>query len=129
MICVITRFHLRHFWQLLPMYFLYKQMSADLQIAPGLIRYAFLVENPFVCYTFSVWESQQYLEKFSNVSHHIHAVRKAKRLCRGIWSAYWRFDAFSKYANLWSGSPAWPSLTIHPSHPYRLVQVSEQEVL
>jgi hypothetical protein len=100
----------------------------DLKAAPGLIRYAFLLESPWVCYTFSIWESQQHLEKFSNASHHIHAVRHAKKLCRGIWSAYWHFDAVSKYANTWSGSPAWPALTAHPFYPYRLVQVSDQEV-
>jgi quinol monooxygenase YgiN len=129
MICVTTRFHLRYFWQLLPVYFLYRGMLSDLQTAPGLIRYAFLVENPRVCYTFSIWESQQCLEKFSNVSHHIHAVRRAKKLCQGIWSAYWHFDAISEYANIWSGFPTWPALTAHPSYPYRLVQATDQEVL
>ena len=127
MICVTTRFHLRHFWQLIPVYFLYRAMLTDLQNASGLIRYTFLVESPCVCCTFSIWESQQYLEKFSNVSHHIHAVRRAKKLCQGIWSAYWHFDALSKYANIWPGSPAWPALKAHSSYPYRLVQVSDQE--
>jgi hypothetical protein len=129
MICVTTRFHLRYFWQLIPMYFLYRTMVSDLQTASGLIRYAFLVESPWVCYTFSIWETQQYLEKFSNNSHHIHAVRRAKKFCQGIWSAYWRFDAISKYANLWSGSPTWPTLTAQLSYPYHLVQVSDQEVV
>lgn len=127
MLCVTTRFHLRHFWQLIPIYILYRSMLSDLKAAHGLIRYTFLIESPGVCYTLSIWESQQDMEKFSNVSYHIHAVRRAKKLCQGIWSAYWHLDAVSKYANMWSGYPIWPALTSYPSIPYRLVQVSDQE--
>ena len=129
MLCVTTRFHLRHFWQLIPVYFLYRSMLSDLKATPGLIRYTFLLESPRVCYTFSVWETQQDLEKFSNVAHHIHAVRRAKKLCQGIWSAYWHLDAISKYADMWSGFPAWPTLIAHPSIPFRLVPAADREVL
>ncbi len=54
MICVTTRFRLRHFWTLLPMYLTYRQMRRDLKQAPGLIRYAFLVQNPVACCTLSL---------------------------------------------------------------------------
>ncbi len=126
MICVTTRFHLRYFWQLIPMYFLYRYMLSDIQTTRGLIRYAFLVESPHVCYTLSIWTSQQHLESFSNVPRHIHAVRQAKRLCKAIWSAYWHLDVVSKYANTWLGSPEWPDLVTHPSGSHRLL---DQEVL
>lgn len=46
MICITTRFHLRHFWQLIPIYFLYRSMLSGLQTTPGLIRYTFLFETP-----------------------------------------------------------------------------------
>jgi len=90
MICVTTRFRLRHFWMLLPMYLTYRRMRRDLKQAPGLIRYAFLLQNPVACCTLSLWESEATLIAFSNVPSYVHAVRRAKRWCRDIWSAYWR---------------------------------------
>jgi hypothetical protein len=127
MICVTTRFHLRRFWHLLPMYLAYKRIKPDLRKTPGLIRFAFLVEHPCVCFTFSIWETQDALEKFANTSAHIRAVRQAKQLCQNIWSAYWHLDAVSKYANMWQDSVPWPSLVVHPSLPHRLVAVPKQE--
>ena len=35
MMCVTTRFRLRHFWMLLPMYLTYRRMRRDLKQAPG----------------------------------------------------------------------------------------------
>jgi len=79
MICVTTRFRLRHCWALLPMYATYYRMRHDLKIAPGLIRYAFLLQSPVACCTLSVWKSESALAAFSNVPSHINAVRRAKR--------------------------------------------------
>lgn len=123
MICVTTRFRLKYFWQLIPMYLFYKGLRQDLQAAPGLIRYAFLFQSPLVCYTFSIWESEKAVMTFSNVPKHIHALRYAHQLCREIWSAYWHIDAFSRSANQWQGSTLWPPMTAHPTHPNRLVQM------
>ncbi len=123
MICVTTRFRLRYFWMLLPMYLTYRRMRRDFNQAPGLIRYAFLLQNPVACCTLSVWESEAALIAFSNVFSHVHAVRRAKRWCRDIWSAYWRFDALSKYASRWQGPGLgqWPKLIAHPVYPWHLV--------
>ena len=123
MICVTTRFRLRHFWMLLPMYLTYRSMRRDLKRAPGLIRYAFLLQNPTACCTLSIWESEEALNTFTNAPRHVHAVRRAKRWCREIWSAYWRIDAISKYASQWQGSGQgkWPTLVPHPAYPWRLV--------
>jgi hypothetical protein len=123
MMCVTTRFRLRHFWMLLPMYLSYRRMQRDLKQASGLIRYAFLVQNPVACCTLSVWESESALMAFSNVHSHVRAVRQAKWWCRDIWSAYWRIDAVSKYASEWEGSGQgkWPTLIPDSVSPWRLV--------
>lgn len=129
MICVTTRFRLRHFWMLLPMYLTYRQMGRDLKRASGLIRYAFLVQNPVAFCTLSVWESEAALVKFSNVPSHVHAVRRAKHWCCDIWSAYWRIDSVSKYANQWQGpgQGQWPTLMPHAVYPWHLVPLSTRE--
>jgi hypothetical protein len=123
MICVTTRFRLKHFWTLLPLYLTYCRMRRDLKRAPGLIRYAFLLQSPVACCTFSLWESESALVTFSNVPNHVNAVRSAKHWCRDIWSAYWRIDAVSKYANQWQGpgQGQWPALIPHSVYPWRLV--------
>lgn len=126
MMCVTTRFRLKHFWMLLPMYLTYRGMLRDLKQASGLIRHAFLLQNPVVCCTLSVWESEAALIAFSNVPNHVHAVRRAKRWCLDIWSAYWQIDAVSKFANQWQGTGPgeWPTLIPHPVRPWRLVPPS-----
>lgn len=129
MICVTTRFHLKRFWTLLPMYLTYRRMERDLKQAPGLIRYAFMVQSPVACCTLSVWESEAALVEFSNVPGHVNAVRRAKYWCRGIWSAYWHLDAVSKYAQQWQGQGQgqWPTLRPHATYPWRLVPLPTQE--
>lgn len=129
MICVTTRFRLKHFWMLWPMYLTYRRMRRDLNQAPGLIRYAFLVQSPVACCTLSLWESEADLVTFSNVPNHVNAVRSAKYWCRDIWSAYWRIDAISKYASQWQGpgQGQWPTLIPHPVYPWRLVPTPTRE--
>ncbi|SRR5579885_1750633 len=111
MLCVTTRFQLKHFWYLLPMYLAYRGLRRDLKVSPGLIRYAFLLQSPLACFTISIWESEQALIIFSNTTNHINAVRRAKQLCRSIWSTYWHIHAVSKYANQWPGAIPLPSLS------------------
>jgi hypothetical protein len=131
MMCVTTRFRLKHFWMLVPMYLTYLRMRRDLKQAPGLIRYAFLLQNPVTCCTFSLWESEEAIITFSNVPNHIQGVRRAGRWCREIWSAYWRIDAISKHASQWQGSGQgqghWPTLVPHPEYPWHLVPLHAQE--
>jgi len=108
---------------LLPMYLTYRRMQRDLKQASGLIRYAFLLQNPVACCTLSFWESEAAVISFSNVPSHVYAVRRAKSWCRDIWSAYWRIDAVSKYASQWQGPGRgiWPALIPHAVYPWRLV--------
>jgi hypothetical protein len=130
MICVTTRFQLKHVWQLIPMYLTYRRMRHDLDKAPGLIRHAFLLQSPLACCTLSIWESEDALVTFTNVPRHVHAVRRAKRLCQDIWSAYWRIDAVSKYASRWEGPGRgrWPELVPHAEHPWHLVERPQAEM-
>ncbi len=114
MYCVTTRFHLKHFWQLVSMYFAYRRMQQAIRVSPGLIRHAFLFEGPHTFCTFSIWESQDAIIRFSNTLSHITALRKSKSICQAIWSAYWRLDTVSKYASSWPDAKPWPLLTPSP---------------
>jgi heme-degrading monooxygenase HmoA len=125
MICVITRFRLSRVRHLVSMYLALRAMRADLEAAPGLVRYAFLVEGPRACYTLSIWESEAALEQFASVPSHIDALRAAQRWCRDIWSSYWQLDAVSRSAQQWPGRVSWPPLAAHPAHPNRLVLAAE----
>jgi hypothetical protein len=121
MYSVITRFRLKHFWHIFPFYLDYWMMQQILKKTPGLIRYAFLFESPRTFYTLSLWESEEAIREFTNVRDHIEVLRKSKRLCQTIWSAYWSLDALSKFASDWPGEKPWPSFMPHPRHPHRLI--------
>jgi heme-degrading monooxygenase HmoA len=127
MICVMTRFRLNHAWHLVSMYLALRAMRRDLDAAPGLVRYAFLIEGPRACYTLSIWESEAALERFASVPGHIAALRRAQRWCRDIWSGYWQLNAVSQSARQWPGRVPWPILAPHPAHPNRLVQATEDD--
>jgi hypothetical protein len=110
MICVMTRFELRYFWDLLPVYMMYRGMRRGLAHTPGLIRHAFLVQSPSACMTLSIWASGTDIVRFPHqVPEHVPAVRWVKRRCRHIWSGYWRLDMVSKTADQWPGAIPWPS--------------------
>ena len=127
MICVMTRFRLNHVWDLASMYLALRAMRADVDAAPGLVRHAFLVGGARTCYTLSLWESEEALERFANVPSHIAALRRAQPWCRAIWSTYWRLDAVSRSAQQWPGRVPWPTFTAHPAHPNRLVPAAESD--
>jgi heme-degrading monooxygenase HmoA len=124
MICVMTRFRLSRWWHLAAIYLDYRRMRPDLSAAPGLIRHAFMLQNPLTCYTFSIWESERALRGFSNTSAHVHGVRLAHRVCCDIWSSYASIDAISKSAQSWPGEASWPTLVPHALLRNRLVQAT-----
>lgn len=127
MYCVTTRFRLKYFWQILLFYLAYRRMQRDLKVTPGLIRYAFLFEGLCTFCTLSIWESEEAIRDFSNVRSHLTTLRKAKRLCQSIWSAYWSLDAISEFASSWPDVKPWPPLTRHPKYPHRLISISEKD--
>jgi heme-degrading monooxygenase HmoA len=125
MICVMTRFRLNRVRHLVSMYLAFRAMRPDLDAAPGLVRYAFLVEGPRACITVSIWESETALERFANVPSHIAALRRAQRWCHDIWSSYWQLEAVSRSAQRWPGRVPWPAFQAHPAHPNRLIAATE----
>lgn len=125
MICITTRFGLKHWWDLVPMYRHLWRMEQDLREAPGLLRHTFAVAGPRACFTLSVWRDEAAVQAFTNRPSHVRAVRYAKQTCAAIWSAYWRLDALSAFAHDWPGDP-WPPLQPHPQMKHRLVPIDEQ---
>lgn len=108
-VCVITRFGLSSLRHLLPMYFDYRHVIADTEATqtPGLLRSAFLIENPTTCYTLSLWTGRSDIPRFgTNIPYHVNAARRAfgrvsYRKDRGpeIWSTKWRLMSVSNNLN------------------------------
>ncbi len=108
-ICVITKFGLRSPLYLLPTYLDYRRVvrqAAQTQ-TPGLLRTAFLVENPTTCYSLSIWAGWEAIPFFgSNVPYHVEAARRVfGRVSfspeRGpeVWSAKFRLVSVSNNLN------------------------------
>ena len=105
--CVITRFGLRSPHQLLPMYLDYRRIARYARKTPGLLRTAFLIERPTVCYTFSIWASHISMPRFgTNVPSHVDVARKSFgrvsfKAGRGpeIWSTKWELTYVSNNLN------------------------------
>ena len=114
MVCVTTRFQLKRWRDLILIYAIYLQLRRELKAAPGLIRYAFLIQDLSTCFTLSVWESPEASSRFFNTPLHIAGVRRARAKCAHIWSAYWTFGSMSEAAHSWPGSGEWPD-TLHIS--------------
>lgn len=108
-LCVITRFGLRSVQYLLPMYLDYRHVVADTKAiqTPGLLRSAFLIENPTTCYSLSLWSTWEDIPRFgTNIPFHVNAARRAfQRVSfqkdRGpeIWSTKWRLISVSNNLN------------------------------
>ncbi|HET7091413.1 MAG TPA: hypothetical protein VFL17_22505, partial [Anaerolineae bacterium] len=74
---------------------------------PGLLRAAFLIEDPTTCYSLSIWTSWDAIPRFgTNVPRHVEAANRVfGRVCfskdRGpeIWSTKWRLTSVSNNLN------------------------------
>lgn len=107
--CVITRFGLRSIRYLLPTYFDYRHITADVEATHtrGLLRSAFLIENPTTCYSLSLWNSWENIPRFgTNIPFHINAARKAfgrvsfqEDYGPEVWSTKWRLMSVSNNLN------------------------------
>lgn len=101
--CVITRFRLRAAWWLPWMWLAYRHIRRDARQVPGLLRTAFLVEDPRTCFVLSIWADDRALLDFgTRVDSHVHIARRTfyktfdKRRRRAeIWSTQWRLQAVS----------------------------------
>jgi hypothetical protein len=108
-ICVITRFGLRSARYLLPTYLDYRRIvkQAVQTQTTGLLRAAFLIENPRICYSLSLWDSFAAIPQFgTNVPYHIDAARRvfgrvhfAKGRGPEVWSVKLRLKSVSNNLN------------------------------
>lgn len=108
-LCVITRFGLRSMQYLLPMYHDYHRVVADIRATqtPGLLRSAFLIENPTTCYSLSLWTGWSDIPRFgTDVPYHVTAARRAfgkvsfqKDRGPEVWSTKWRLMSVSNNLN------------------------------
>lgn len=104
--CSITRFGLRHRRGMLPSYLDYRRIdraSRDSSVS-GLLRSAFLIENPTTWFSLSVWLGEPVFS--AQVPNHIDAARRVfGRLSfeadRGpeLWSTRWRLVSVSNNLN------------------------------
>jgi hypothetical protein len=104
--CSITRFGLRGARFLLPSYLDYRRVIRSTRESPpvGLLRSAFLVEDPTTWYSFSIWSG--YPDFSAHVPDHVEAARKVfSRLSiepdRGaeLWSTKWRLVSVTNNLN------------------------------
>jgi heme-degrading monooxygenase HmoA len=126
MLCVTTRFKLKHVWQA-PVFFLaFRRMRTELSTTSGIIRYGLFWETPTTCYTFSIWRREQDLAAFASTAVHVDAIRLAMRNCAAIWSGVWRSDAVSQVHHEWQGPDTWPQMVPH-DQPYHMRPLPESE--
>ena len=109
LVCTITRFGLRSARHLMPSYrdYLGVVRAARETRTPGLLRSAFLVENPTTWYSLSIWAERDAISHFgTNVLGHVDAARRifgrlAFEADRGpeLWSTKWRLLSVSNNLN------------------------------
>lgn len=108
-LCIITRFGLRSARYLLPTYLDYRRVLKQVKATEtrGLLRSAFLIENPRTCYSLSIWSNWDAIPLFgSNVPYHVAAARRVfgrvsfhKERGPEIWSTKWRLVSVSNNLN------------------------------
>lgn len=106
-LCVLTRFGLRSPIFLLPTYLDYRRTLKKARGTPGLLRAAFLIENPTTCYSLSIWSKWDDIPVFgTNVPIHVDAARRVfGRLLMSnhggpeLWSTKWRLSTVSNNLN------------------------------
>lgn len=108
--CVLTRFHLRSSWSLIPFYLAFRRVRKEARQVAGLLQAVFLVEDRRTCYTLSLWKDDQSIVRFGGVRSHIDAANSifTSGSCNGrkgpeIWSAQFRMWAVSCHNLNWEG--------------------------
>jgi hypothetical protein len=115
--CILTRFHLRSSWALIPFYLAFRRVRREARRCAGLLQAAFLVENRRTCYTLSLWKDENAIRDFGSVRSHIDAANSVflYGYCNGrsgpeIWSAQFRLWAVSSHNLNWEGLDLRPHL-------------------
>lgn len=108
-VCSITRFGFRRARYLPKTYRDYRRVvgAARASETPGLLRCAFLMENPTTAYSLSIWDEYDAIGYFgSNVPSHVEAAghvfgRLAFEPGRGpeLWSTKWRLLSVTNNLN------------------------------
>lgn len=108
--CLITRFHLRSRWSLIPFYLAFRRVRSESRKVSGLLKALFLIEDLRTCYTLSLWKDDCSIVEFGTVRAHIAAANSAfvptyrQDLKRSeIWSAQFRLWAVSCHNLNWEG--------------------------
>lgn len=105
--CVLTRFHLRSSWSLVPFYLAFRRVRREARVIAGLIQASFLIENRRTCYTLSLWKDDDSIVDFGRVRSHITAANSVFSGAYGprpeIWSAQFRMWAVSCHNLNWEG--------------------------
>lgn len=83
--CVLTRIRMKHAWQLLPSFILFRRLQR--RSIPGLQRSAFVVESPWVFHTVSLWQDARAILEFGGQQDHVAMVRWTFPRATEIWSA------------------------------------------
>jgi hypothetical protein len=109
--CVMTRFQLRSFWDLVRLYRLYRHVRREArQRCSGLLHAGFLVEGPRTFYSFTLWTDEAAIVEFGTVvdahiraaGHGLRATFRRDIVRPEIWSTQWMLAAVSENLN-WEG--------------------------
>ena len=106
-VCVLTRFGLRHPFFLLLTYLDYRRTLKQARQTPGLLRAAFLIENLTTCYSLSIWSRWDDIPYFgTHVPYHVDVARRvfgrvsmSNRGGPEIWSTKWQLTSISNNLN------------------------------
>jgi hypothetical protein len=105
--CVLTRFHLRSSWSLIPFYLAFRRVRREARAIAGLLQASFLVENRRTCYTLSLWKDDYSIVDLGSIRSHVVAANSVFSGAYGqvpeIWSAQFRMWAVSCHNLKWEG--------------------------
>ena len=105
--CVLSRFHLRSSWSLIPFYLAFRRVRREARVIAGLLQASFLIENRRTCYTLSLWKDDHSIVDFGSVRAHITAANSVFSGVYGrrpeVWSAQFRMWAVSCHNLNWEG--------------------------
>lgn len=109
-VLVLTRFGLRHLWQLPLMYWDFRRIKRRAERTPGLLRATFLVSGPRSCFSLSLWKNADSIPLLSShAPQHVDVARRSfgrlqyhDGIGPELWSTKWRLVTVSNNLR-WSG--------------------------
>lgn len=106
-VCQMTRFGLRTPIDLVRAYLAFRRTRRQAQRVPGFIGAAFVLEDPWTCYTISLWRDPAAIARFgTSAPDHLRAARSLIGRLRfqpdrgpELWSTKWRLWTVSSNLN------------------------------